>query len=118
MTDLALGNNTISDVSNIGITVADDDAQSSSTTTTVTVHNVTPAVALNVVSDINENGIATLTGAYTDIGLLDAHTVTIDWGDPNNGLDSTFAVNAIRTRLARRRSAWATRLHHRPTARF
>ena len=93
---LALGNNTASDVSTIGVTVADDDAQSGSDTVTVTVHNVTPAVTLNAVPDINENGVATLTGSYTDIGLLDAHAVTVDWDDPNNGLDSTFAVNAIR----------------------
>jgi hypothetical protein len=92
---LALGNNTISDVSIIGVTVADDDAQSGSNTTSVTVHNVSPTVALNTVTDINENGTATLTGTYTDIGLLDAHTLTVDWDDPNNGLDSTFAVNAI-----------------------
>src|SRR5204863_1454958 len=75
--------------------IADDDAQSSSTTTTVTVHNVSPAVALNAVADINENGFATLTGSYTDIGLLDAHTLTVQWDDPNNSLDSTFAVSAI-----------------------
>ena len=92
---LALGNNTISDVSIIGVTVADDDAQNGSNTTSVTVHNVSPAVALNSVSDIDENGVATLTGTYTDIGLLDAHTLTVDWDDPNNGLDSTFAINAI-----------------------
>jgi len=92
---LALGNNTISDVSIIGVTVADDDAQSGSNTVSVTVHNVSPTVALNTVTDINENGTATLTGTYSDIGLLDAHTLTVDWDDPNNGLDSTFAVNAI-----------------------
>jgi hypothetical protein len=93
---LALGNNTISDVSIIGVTVADDDAQSGNNTTPVTVHNVTPSVALNSVTDINENGVATVTGSYTDIGLLDAHTVTVNWADPNNGSASTFAVNAIR----------------------
>ena len=83
---LALGNNTISDVSIIGVTVADDDTQSGSNTTSVTVHNVSPAVALNSVTDINENGVATLTGTYTDIGLLDDHTLTVDWDDPHNVL--------------------------------
>ena len=92
---LALGNSTISDTSTIGVTVADDDTQSGSNSTKVTVHNVTPSVALNSVPDVNENGVATLTGSYTDIGRLDAHTLTVNWGDPNNSLDSTFAVNAI-----------------------
>ncbi|HEX5470569.1 MAG TPA: hypothetical protein VFW73_01725 [Lacipirellulaceae bacterium] len=91
---LAPGNGTSSDVSTIGVTVADDDAQSGSNSTTVTVHNVTPSVALNAVPDINENGIATLTGSYTDIGLLDGHTLTVDWADPNNGPASTFTINA------------------------
>src|SRR6185503_18274670 len=72
------------------------DAQSGSNGTTVTVHNVAPAVVLNTVSDINENGVATLTGSYTDIGLLDAHVLTVDWDDPNKALNSTFAINAIR----------------------
>jgi hypothetical protein len=91
----ALGNNTTSDTSTITVTVADDDAQSGNNTTTVTVHNVTPAVALNAVADINENGIATLTGSYTDIGLLDAHTVTVNWGDLNNSAESIFSVSAV-----------------------
>ena len=89
---LAPGNGTVSDVSTIGVTVADDDAQSGVGNATVTVHNVAPAVTLDSVADINENGVATLTGSYTDIGLLDAHTVTVNWADPNNGLASTFAV--------------------------
>ncbi len=92
---LSLGNNTISDTSTIGVTVADDDAQSGSSTTLVTVHNVAPAVVLDAVPGISENGVATLTGTYTDGGLLDAHTVTVNWSDPNNSLASTFAVNAI-----------------------
>jgi hypothetical protein len=93
---LALGNGTISDISTIGVTVVDDDTQSGDNTTTVTVHNVTPSVVLGAVADIDENGTATLTGSYTDIGLLDAHTLTVDWNDPNNAVASTFAINAIR----------------------
>ena len=92
---LAPGNSTNSDPSIIGVTVVDDDANSGSGSTTLTVHNVIPIVSLNSVADISENGIATVSGSYTDIGLLDAHIVTVNWDDPNNGLASTFAVNAI-----------------------
>ena len=92
---LALGNNTASDVSTIGVTVADDDSQSGNNTATVTVHNVMPSVALDAVPDINENGVATLTGSYTDIGRLDAHTMTVTWADANDGAASTFAIPAI-----------------------
>ena len=41
--------------------------------------------------------VAMLTGSYTDIGLLDADVLTVNWADANNALASTFAVNAIRT---------------------
>jgi hypothetical protein len=92
---LAPGNDTVSDASTIGVTVADDDAQSGSTTTTVTVNNIAPTVSLNPVADIDENGVATLTGSFTDIGKLDVHSVTVDWGDPNNATMSTFTVSAI-----------------------
>jgi Ca2+-binding RTX toxin-like protein len=34
-------------------------------------------------STIDEGGTVTLTGSYNDLGALDAHTVTIDWGDGN-----------------------------------
>jgi hypothetical protein len=33
-----------------------------------------------------------LGGGYTDIGLLDAHTLTVDWGDSTV---STFAISPI-----------------------
>src|SRR5204863_9739207 len=49
----------------------------------------------NAVPDISENGVATLTGSYTDIGLEDAHTVTVNWEDANNSSPSTFTVAAI-----------------------
>jgi hypothetical protein len=35
-----------------------------------------------------------LGGGYTDIGLLDAHILTVDWGDSTV---STFAISAILT---------------------
>jgi len=93
---LAPGNNTASDTSTIVVTVADDDTGSNMANTSVLVQNVAPTIALGSVSAINENGTATLTGSYTDIGLLDQHVVTVNWGDPNDAQFSTFAVTAIR----------------------
>ena len=60
----------------------------------VTVNNVSPTVALNAVTAIVENGLATLTGSFTDIGLLDSHTMTVNWGDTNNTTNSVFAIGA------------------------
>ena len=61
---------------------------------TVTVNNVTPALALDPVTPINEGGTATVSGSFTDIGLQDVHTVTVDWGDPNDATVSEFTVAA------------------------
>jgi hypothetical protein len=61
----------------------------------VKVLNVTPVVDAGDPSDINENDTFTLVGSFTDRGVLDAHNVVIDWDDPNDLQNSTFAVTAI-----------------------
>ena len=80
----------------ISVDLVDEDGTYLSVDTLqVTVNNVAPSVALNAVPDISENGVATLTGSYTDSGVEDAHTVTVNWADTNNGSPSTFTVAAI-----------------------
>jgi hypothetical protein len=91
---VAPGNNTAGDVNTISVSVKDSASATGSATTTVTVNNVAPTVALNAVTAITENSSATLTGSYTDIGLSDVHTVTVNWGDPNTSTNSTFSVPA------------------------
>jgi hypothetical protein len=93
---VAPGNNTATDTSTITVTVSDDDTASDIKSTTVVVSNVPPALTLNSVSPVSEDGVATLTGSYTDIGKLDQHTLTINWGDPNNTTNSVFTIDAIR----------------------
>lgn len=92
---LAPGNVTDSDDSTIAVTVTSGAGFNGSSTTTVTVNNVGPTVALNSVSGVTENSSATLTGTFTDIGLLDRHSMAINWGDANASASSTFAVPAI-----------------------
>ena len=58
------------------------------------VTNTAPTVDLNTVTPINENNSATLTGTFTDPDVAQTHTLVVDWGDPNNSTDSTFAVPA------------------------
>jgi len=66
----------------IDVTVDDDDTGTVNNQATVTVNNVAPnTLALDPVATIDENGVATLSGAFADAGTLDEHTVTIDWGD-------------------------------------
>jgi len=66
-------------------------------TVTTTITNVAPAVSLGGLAAITENDTLTLTGSFADIGRLDAHTVAIDWDDPNDAADATFNVTAIWT---------------------
>ena len=88
----APGNGTISDLATIDLTVYDDDNESATARRFVTINNTAPAVSLDSVNGIMENGFATLTGSFTDPGILDVHTLTINWGDPNNSVDTTFSL--------------------------
>ena len=63
--------------------MTDSLGNTSSTTTQVTVANATPAnLALGLAANpIFEMQQASLNGTFTDPGLLDTHSVSIDWGD-------------------------------------
>jgi Ca2+-binding RTX toxin-like protein len=70
----------------ITATLADDDSGSDSATGNVTVNNLAPVIT-NLVSsapdigDAGELGLVSITGTFSDIGTLDSHLATIDWGD-------------------------------------
>ncbi|HRQ41055.1 MAG TPA: PKD domain-containing protein [Chloroflexota bacterium] len=65
----------------ITLTLTDDDTGSDADSTTVTVSNVAPALSNLTATDVDENGVATLSGGITDPGTLDTFTVVVDWGD-------------------------------------
>jgi len=71
---------TASDVYTVGVLVTDDDTGSDDASTTVTINNVAPTIASLSSDTIDENGAATISGAFFDPGLLDTHTVVIAWG--------------------------------------
>ena len=58
------------------------------------VTNMILTVDLNTVTAITENNSATLTGTFTDPDVAQTHTLVVDWDDPNNRTNSTFAVPA------------------------
>jgi hypothetical protein len=89
------GNATESDLSLITATVTDDDGELASDKRFITVNNAAPTLALDSPSAIHENGTVTLTGSYTDPGLLDGQTLIVNWDDPNNSAPSTFQIPAI-----------------------
>jgi hypothetical protein len=83
------------------VTITADDGVAAPVTTTFTysVHNVAPTVNADP-PPIDENQFAQLTGDFTDPGVQDTHTVTIDWVDPNNGVNSVFNLPATTALVA------------------
>ena len=81
---------TPSDIAPITVTVTDDDTLADTVGTSTTVVNVPPALAsLESSATFGEKAAegepVTITGAFTDVGSLDTHTVSIDWGDGSSG---------------------------------
>jgi hypothetical protein len=65
----------------IHVTATDKDGGVATANVTVAVDNAPPTeITLNSGS-INEGDTFTLTGGFSDPGVLDSHTVVIDWGD-------------------------------------
>jgi hypothetical protein len=69
----------------ITVELADDDEpqRPAQLTQIVSVANAIPSVMTPLLSPpvINENGLVTLSGLFTDPGVFDNHEVTVDWGD-------------------------------------
>ncbi len=72
-------------VDQLTLTVTDDcspNPKSASDTVTVTTFNVAPETDLGAPATINEHDVFTRTGlTYSDVGILDTHTATVDYGD-------------------------------------
>jgi len=63
------------------LTVVDDYGFTDTISHDVTINNVAPEITSLIGDTISENGIAEVSGTYTDPGTLDDFTVTIDWGE-------------------------------------
>ena len=78
---------TPSDLFTVTIAIADDDLGSDSEVSLpLTVHNVNPVI-VSFESDATfadkgqEGEPVNVTGSFTDVGVLDTHVATVDWGD-------------------------------------
>ena len=80
----------------ITVEVADDDEpqQPAVITKVISVANAIPSAVLASISStqIQEDGLVSLSGSFFDLGLLDDYVVTIDWGDGTTV--STFPLGA------------------------
>ena len=89
--------------STITVRVNDGTADSPQVTTEVTVRNVAPTFKTLTLSapSATEGAVLTLIGDIDDIGTLDTHSVTVDWGDqapletPPLGTGGTFSLNHL-----------------------
>jgi len=76
------GNGTSSDVHSVSVGLNDDDTGFVTGSADVTVSNVAPEITdVTLTSPVNEGGTVTLAGSFTDPGILDVHTLDIDWGE-------------------------------------
>jgi hypothetical protein len=83
---------TTSDTFNINVRLRDDDTGQATRSVPLTVRNVAPLFGnVSVTTPIVENGTATLTGTYTDVGTQDTHQLDIDW-DGDGTFDQTVTV--------------------------
>jgi Ca2+-binding RTX toxin-like protein len=70
----------------IGLTLTDDDTGQATATVSTLVKNVAPVLTSLSTSSTSggparEGEPVTISGTFTDVGTLDTHTVTVDWGD-------------------------------------
>ena len=61
---------------NIGLRVTDSHGETDVATTTLTVNNVDPVIQTVNAPVIDENGTATISGSFTDVGSLDTHLIS------------------------------------------
>jgi len=71
---------TASDLKAVRVEVTDDDSGNSVLKSRFTVNNVDPVITVTGDS-IDENGFATVSGTFSDVGTKDTHTVEINWDD-------------------------------------
>ena len=81
----------------VQVTVTDPENASTSASVPLTVHNVAPSnLQLNFTNpSISEGDTATLNGSFTDPGVLDTHTVVINWGDGSANTTLNLAANVL-----------------------
>ncbi len=63
------------------LTVTAPNGHSSTDDVRVTVTNAAPVVSPGGVSFATEKGVSLVTATFTDPGVVDTHTATVDWGD-------------------------------------
>lgn len=92
--------NTASDVYAINVTLTDDDSGEDTGDVETTITNVDPTVKTLVSSNgtlttKSEDGVVSISGTFNDIGTLDTHTVTVNWGEDGGTTETLPSVDQI-----------------------
>ena len=74
----------------VKLTVVDDDGSTASRSSTIVILNALPVVEAGENQTTSEGDLVELDPAtFTDLGILDTHQATIDWGDGSSEEDGT-----------------------------
>jgi len=79
----------------IAVKVTDPDDNISYASASVVVNNVAPTVDDITDKNISEGDLVSIIVSYSDLGSLDTHTATMDWGDGNIVPDFDIQNNSI-----------------------
>jgi hypothetical protein len=84
------------DTYTVTVCVTDDDAATSCATTTTVTNNVAPSIdLLNVDTGLDEGSTVGLAATFSDPGILDTHTATIDWGEDAGPIAAATSGNTV-----------------------
>ena len=82
----------------INVTVTDDDGGVGTANTTVTVNNIAPVITGLTATPLVVLGNPTnVSGAFTDVGTKDTHTISVDWGDTATSAGTVTETNGSGT---------------------
>ncbi len=79
----------------VGGRIKDKNGGESAYTATVSVLNVAPVITSASGDSILEGGTASVSAGYSDVGRLDTHEATIDWGDSTSDGPSAVSGGSV-----------------------
>ena len=79
----------------VTLTVTDKDGGVTADTLTVTVGNVAPEVNAGADQSVDEGGTVNFNGSFTDVGTVDTHTVSWNFGDGSAAVTGTLTPSHV-----------------------
>ena len=84
---------TTSDAYAIDLTLSDDDGGVATAQVQTVVSNLAPVIeSVSATSPVDESGLVTVSGSFSDASGLDTHTLEVAWGD---GTTSSATIDPV-----------------------